>query len=410
MPQPTASPRSLPIPGSGSASEEGEVTPRAAIEESSASTRRSSGSSAGSSMTASRSTVSRIPSGHAWRSCSRRPTAIRAGTPTRIASTSAVPTRPTCRSAAASTSASERRWRRLELETTFSELATHRARARRRRPAGPPADVPVPRLRPPRDRALEGGLGDRAADRGGRQHDIDLVAYADRLPNDGETLLGTDYRTGFGGKGANQAVSPRVSAHGSRWSTRSATTRTATRTSSSSPGKASTARTCGERRAHRASRRSGSTDGGRTGSSSCPGRTCRWTPTSPPRRSGACDRRSSSASSRSRRRRPRPGSGRARIGATTILNPAPAAPVEPALLAATDWLVPNETEFALVTGQPSPADGREEAEVIAATAARLGRSLVVTLGERGAAVAPVGNPSTLVRGAACRRGRCDRRG
>ena len=35
---------------------------------------------------------------------------------------------------------------------------------------------------------------------------IDLVAYADRLPDDGETVVGTRYQTGFGGKGANQAV------------------------------------------------------------------------------------------------------------------------------------------------------------------------------------------------------------
>jgi len=35
---------------------------------------------------------------------------------------------------------------------------------------------------------------------------IDLIAYADRLPEAGETLVGTGFRSGFGGKGANQAV------------------------------------------------------------------------------------------------------------------------------------------------------------------------------------------------------------
>jgi ribokinase len=35
---------------------------------------------------------------------------------------------------------------------------------------------------------------------------IDLIAYADRLPGDGETVVGSSYETGFGGKGANQAV------------------------------------------------------------------------------------------------------------------------------------------------------------------------------------------------------------
>jgi ribokinase len=34
----------------------------------------------------------------------------------------------------------------------------------------------------------------------------DLVCYAPRMPARGETLAGTDFRTGFGGKGANQAV------------------------------------------------------------------------------------------------------------------------------------------------------------------------------------------------------------
>jgi ribokinase len=86
------------------------------------------------------------------------------------------------------------------------------------------------------------------------------------------------------------------------------------------------------------------------------------------------------------------------VRAITILNPAPGAPVDPTLLAETDWLVPNETEFTLVTGERliASSDGADEAATIAATATRLGRSIVVTLGERGAAVAPLGEPATLV--------------
>jgi len=34
----------------------------------------------------------------------------------------------------------------------------------------------------------------------------DLIAYMPRLPNPGETLVGSKFATGFGGKGANQAV------------------------------------------------------------------------------------------------------------------------------------------------------------------------------------------------------------
>jgi len=35
---------------------------------------------------------------------------------------------------------------------------------------------------------------------------IDMIAYVPRFPQAGETLHGTDFQTGFGGKGANQAV------------------------------------------------------------------------------------------------------------------------------------------------------------------------------------------------------------
>jgi ribokinase len=35
---------------------------------------------------------------------------------------------------------------------------------------------------------------------------IDLIAYTPRLPNLGETVLGSNFHMGFGGKGANQAV------------------------------------------------------------------------------------------------------------------------------------------------------------------------------------------------------------
>src|SRR3954452_1440998 len=35
---------------------------------------------------------------------------------------------------------------------------------------------------------------------------IDLVAYAARIPGPGETILGDRFAMGFGGKGANQAV------------------------------------------------------------------------------------------------------------------------------------------------------------------------------------------------------------
>jgi ribokinase len=78
-------------------------------------------------------------------------------------------------------------------------------------------------------------------------------------------------------------------------------------------------------------------------------------------------------------------------GAVTVLNPAPAAPILPALLAATDWLIPNEVEFGILAGA-NDAVGRTNAvdplpdSALAAFAAATGRRVVVTLGARGAAL------------------------
>jgi len=66
--------------------------------------------------------------------------------------------------------------------------------------------------------------------------------------------------------------------------------------------------------------------------------------------------------------------------AITILNPAPAADLDPRLVAATDWLVPNEVEIAQLAGRAV-----EASEVALAVFGGVGgRGLVVTLGEAGA--------------------------
>jgi ribokinase len=70
-------------------------------------------------------------------------------------------------------------------------------------------------------------------------------------------------------------------------------------------------------------------------------------------------------------------------GAVTILNPAPAAALDPGLVAVTDWLVPNETELATLATSVGLTAGDETATV-RALAARLTPRLVVTLGDRGA--------------------------
>jgi len=72
------------------------------------------------------------------------------------------------------------------------------------------------------------------------------------------------------------------------------------------------------------------------------------------------------------------------VGAVTILNPAPAATLEPALLAGADWLIPNESELAMLAGLDR-FDPSDDAALLA-YAAGIEPKLVVTLGARGAAL------------------------
>jgi len=78
---------------------------------------------------------------------------------------------------------------------------------------------------------------------------------------------------------------------------------------------------------------------------------------------------------------------------TVVLNPAPPQPLPADLLAAVDVLVPNEHELRRLAGRPdgaaSPAELAELARGLAA------RSVVVTLGARGALVVPAEGPVLL---------------
>jgi len=71
-------------------------------------------------------------------------------------------------------------------------------------------------------------------------------------------------------------------------------------------------------------------------------------------------------------------------GAVTILNPAPAAALEPALIEVAHWLIPNETEFAILAGLRGLDPGDDAP--IAAFARRISARLLLTLGSRGAAI------------------------
>jgi len=64
-------------------------------------------------------------------------------------------------------------------------------------------------------------------------------------------------------------------------------------------------------------------------------------------------------------------------GCATILNPAPYQPLSKELLEVTDWIIPNETEFKELHGQASTSD-----EVLKSF--RPGKNSIVTLGSEGA--------------------------
>lgn len=72
------------------------------------------------------------------------------------------------------------------------------------------------------------------------------------------------------------------------------------------------------------------------------------------------------------------------LGAVTVLNPAPFSKLSPRLVQASDWIIPNETEFA---GMHPEGQAPSSDEKILEVAVLYGCRLVVTLGEAGAALA-----------------------
>src|SRR5262245_43092628 len=205
---------------------------------------------------------------------------------------------------------------------------------------------------------------------------IDLVAYADRLPARGETVVGRTFALGFGGKGANQAVMA------SRLGTRVSIVNClgedvfgdmtlenferegidvthVTRTAAAASGVAPIwVEPDGANRIIVVPGANGHL---------CPDDAARAIA-----EAGAVDVVLGQVESAQDVTAAAFAAARER-GALTVLNPAPAAILAPALLAATDWLVPNEVEAAAL------------APTTTALAA-LGPRLVVTLGERGASL------------------------
>jgi ribokinase len=82
-------------------------------------------------------------------------------------------------------------------------------------------------------------------------------------------------------------------------------------------------------------------------------------------------------------------------GVRTILNPAPAQALNDEVLGLADFLIPNESEAALLTGLP--VETREDAEAAARVLLGRGaRCVIVTLGAQGALVCVAGEAAVLV--------------
>jgi ribokinase len=226
---------------------------------------------------------------------------------------------------------------------------------------------------------------------------IDLIAYADRLPEAGETLVGTAFAMGFGGKGANQAVAA------ARLGRRVAMVNTVGDDSYGAQTMENLAAQGVEtqfvRRVHGSSGVAPIwVDGaGMNRIIIIPGANLHVPPDLALEALAAVEPRVVIGQFEIPQAVTAVAFAAARaLGAVTVLNPAPAAAIDPALVAATDWLVPNEHEFALIGGEVLNGEEAAEDRALVALSSRLGVSLVVTLGERGAAVAALGGPVVRV--------------
>lgn len=216
---------------------------------------------------------------------------------------------------------------------------------------------------------------------------MDLVAYADRLPEAGETVVGTSFQTGFGGKGANQAVMARLlgadvsmvcsvgtDGYGAEtlqnFADRGIDTTWARRVPGASGVAPIWVEAGGQNRiiilpganlaleadVAVAAVTDGPAPGVVAGQFEIPQAV------------------TASAFAAARRR-----------GSVTVLNPAPAAPLDPALAAASDWIIPNEVELAALTGEAPEGDLPGD-DLLRSVADRVGCRLLATLGEAGAAL------------------------
>ena len=212
---------------------------------------------------------------------------------------------------------------------------------------------------------------------------IDLVAFTERVPDAGETLVGRRFQMGFGGKGANQAVMASLlcadvsmvnclgdDAYGDMTLENFATFGIDTTHVHRTEGASGVAPIWVE-------------GDGTNRIIIIPGANDALTPDqaadavlSMPDVSvvlGQLEIPQSVTAAGFRAARER--------GMVTILNPAPAAKLDRELLETTSWLIPNEIEFAMLAGSEATVD-----DALVSFARHTGVRLLVTLGEDGVAL------------------------
>jgi len=221
---------------------------------------------------------------------------------------------------------------------------------------------------------------------------IDQIAYTPRAPERGETVIGDRFAQGFGGKGANQAVMARLmgaqvtmvnavgeDSYGDQILANFASYGIDTSHMRRAPGSSGVAPIWVE---PDGSNRIIVVPGANAGLLPEHGAEAVATQENVDAVIGQFEIDQSVTTAAFRAARDR--------GALTILNPAPGAAVSVDLAAVSDWVIPNETEFALISRAAGLAEDVDEPSALAALAGALGVRLLVTLGERGAALVDAG--------------------
>jgi ribokinase len=216
---------------------------------------------------------------------------------------------------------------------------------------------------------------------------MDLIARSPRIPQPGETILGGDFCTAPGGKGANQAVAAaRLGAQVSMVGRVGSDTFAQNLLASLAASGVDHRHVIQDAQAATGVALIVVDDGGQNSIVVAPGANARLSPTDVDAARAAI---AAAGVLLLQLESPLEAVARAAElahahGVTVVLNPAPARELPAELLALVDVLVPNESETAILTGLP--ASGQAEVQAAALLELGVGAALL-TLGERGALLA-----------------------